>query len=126
MLIICYTENNEQKFETSNSLEDFKNSKPNTSVLYIFDEEADLKRQESRKSENFMTYCGYYGFSTNDYEAPMLDGKGRELFLVGFSPRNRKYKCLAVDKHTGKRYKMTPAWAKQCMDKYKKAIQTQP
>lgn len=125
MLIICYNETinsvTDNTFCEADSLESFRKNYPNRNIVHVFDKSSDLTEQETKASRHFMTYCYEYGFTPHDYKAVMIDGYGRKLTLVGFNPRNRKYKCLAVEESTGRRFKMTPTWVKTCLSRYQEA-----
>ena len=43
------------------------------------------------------------------------DHAGRTLILVSFLPRNIKYKCRAFEPATGKYFKMSPGYVRQCL-----------
>lgn len=116
MYIICYEDTNTgtKTFIESDSPEIFAKNNPQAKIMFCFDKTNDEIMKQSDEIAHFRRYAYIYGFSENDYGLMMIDSKNRILKLTGFNPRNNKYKCNAIEIRTGRRYKMTPQYARTC------------
>lgn len=124
MLLCCYyDDNNNQHFEQTTDISEFNKKYPGVIPTYIFDMNTELRMSDNIQKTEFEKYASRFGFTQNDYKAHLLT-KGvhsEECELIGFLPKNHKYKCQAIRIQDGHRYKMTPDYVKECIIRYQNA-----
>ena len=123
MYIFCFYDINDsqQHFETAESEEIFSKKHPGITPTYVFELNSDLNLSDAIQKSEFKKYADEYGFTESDYKAHLLTHgvKSEECILTGFLPQNTKYKCQCIAVADGHRYKMTPDYVKDCMERYK-------
>ena len=85
-------------------------------IVAVFDSCSNLIEQSNKNKCNFEKYCLTYGFDYSDYNAPVfktVDGYiTAEYVLIGFNPRNTKYKAILKNVNTGILTKATLGFVK--------------
>lgn len=120
MLVICYiTKNGEKTYSRFESVEAFSKTHPDAELSYAFDESADIIDAENSAKKQFALYAPNYGFEPSDYMRKLCLGQAHtEYLLVGFIPRNRKYKCRIYDPAEKKYYKISATCAHDACREY--------
>lgn len=119
MILICYLNKNCQKnYNVFKDINEFKSKKPDCDIEYAFNLQDG--QNEIEQIERFNCYCHQYGFTEDDYKHPLIVEDKYEGILVGFLPRNTKYKCRVYIPSENQYYRMTPKCCKELIDEYKK------
>lgn len=69
--------------------------------VMIDDEDALMNKEK----ENFELYAEHHGFSPEGFNQVILVG-GKQMRIVGYNPKARKYPIVAVEEGTDARYKL--------------------
>lgn len=91
----------------------FEKDNPGINVIAVFADDQNLARKGGTEKAEFEQLCKSYGFETTDYNRKIYNSNGHDIYLRGFLPRNRKYKCLTYDATTGNMMKSTTNWVKR-------------
>lgn len=83
-------------------------------ITNVFDTKDNLIDKSRSEQERFEDMCENYGFSRDNYKAPVNDTcTGENFLLVGFLPQNTKYKALLRNVRTGRYTKTTVEYVKR-------------
>lgn len=116
--LICYIGQNHKKVWTeTGTIPEFKKQHPGVEPMYIFNTDHDILTKTWMSQQLFDQYAPEYGFHPSDYKATVLTAEGEQCQLVGFHPRNRKYKCMLL-RTNGKYYKATVDFVVNGMMRY--------
>lgn len=90
----------------------FKKQNPSIIVTNVFKSNDNIINASNTERADFEKYCAMYGFSPEDYKAEILNPQAsRRHILVGFLPRNNKYKIRLYCPDTGRYSTTTPELA---------------
>jgi hypothetical protein len=115
--VMCFTDATQRgNYELSTmEPEEWVKQNPTLHLVYAFKKSDELLYGSQCERDDFMTYCGNYGFEQSDYERKFKTRNGNTLMLIGFYPQNRKYKCRLINTDTGEPVKATVAYVQQWM-----------
>lgn len=108
--VYCYTRNGVSDWTVTDipSVAEFEDLFLNAKVRHVFEATDDVLDRTATEAAAFGHMAGLYDFLPSDYGTVFVHpDTGRAYRLVGFRPRNRKYKVLCVDEATGDRVKCT-------------------
>lgn len=116
MKIVCYvdTTTNEHKYALSDDVDAFTNTlKPGEVIKYVFNEESNVIAKVNHYEQSFYDYCSDYNLKPSDLHGKYSKtGNSFDYELVGFNPRNNKYKFILKNVSTGRLTKATHGFFK--------------
>ena len=110
--IYYYDANNVLQLETktitldapvSEQLTEYIASNPNKQIVGIYEENTNLLTQDDNRRKEFEKYCYYYDFLPEHYNCRVMP----DYRLIGFLPKNHKYKALLYNETTNRYTKAT-------------------
>ena len=66
----------------------------------------DGKNEEERRKSEFCKYAPMFGLCANDYGKSIDLGGGKQAYLIGIKPNNRKYPFIVEGVNTKSKYKV--------------------
>lgn len=114
--VVCYT-NMDTGAKSYTITDDYENVQlpDQCHIDFVFDKDKEILEYNETAEEMFAIQSNMFGFTPADYKREFKDHAGRTLILVSFLPRNIKYKCRAFEPATGKYFKMSPGYVRQCL-----------
>lgn len=109
--IICYTDTstNETHYARIDDVNVWKENHITKSyrIDYVFLEKWSIKDTDINLEHAFLNHCSNYGLTNNDLHALFVNKKGQTVELLGFNPKNKKYKFIILNHSDNKRYKVS-------------------
>lgn len=108
--VYCYTRNGVSDWTVTDipSVAEFEDMFLNAKVRHVFEATDDVLGRTATEEAAFAHMSGMYGFLPSDYGTTFVHpDTGHAYRLVGFRPKNRKYKALCINETTGHRVKCT-------------------
>ena len=111
---ICFIDTNgNQVWEDTINRDAWIKNHPNTTIMHIFKSAGDTQAYEKNIETQFIGYCINYGLTKDMLHKSFVDKKGEEFELLGYKPRNRKYKFIIHNRTQNKRFKVSYEYIKQ-------------
>lgn len=104
---------------TDAAIQIFRDENPDKTIMYAFDTEDDILSSGRAEVQAFAELCEQYGFTPENYNQAYCPQNGPDTYrLIGFIPKNRKYKCAVINTRTGQRMKATVDYVHRMLDRY--------
>jgi len=113
MLLVCYKEGGENKWDETHSLTSFKQKHPSIQdkdIIHMMN----IKVSDSQ-AIRFAYEAGRYGLSGSDYMREFTNTRGEHCVIIGIRPRNRKYPIIVRNETKGTHNKCTSGYILECL-----------
>lgn len=87
-------------------VEKYTSLHPERYILGFYENKSNLAEEDGRLRDEFNKYCSSFGFAGDDYNKEVVF-RDNTYHLIGFRPRNNKYKALLRNTQTGRITKAT-------------------
>ncbi len=92
MIVICYRENGEQRYDCVDSIDRFTAQHPNAERTYVFTGDGVINNaQMYRLSENLAYDKEKYGIDSTDIGRSFYNSRGEKCTILGIKPTRYKY-----------------------------------
>lgn len=118
MIVICYRENGDQKYDCVDSLEQFERRHPGVERTYIFAGEGVINNSEMYRSPINMGYDkSRYGIDGSDIGRIFYNENGEKCVILGIKPQRYKYPITFHNEDTGCIRKCSPNYIRRALEK---------
>lgn len=116
MIIICYRENEDQKYDCVDTLEAFEQKHPNVERTYIFNGKSVINHSEMNLNPiDTSYYRSRYGIDQSDIGRRFYNEHGEKCVILGIKQQRYKYPITFYNETTDSIRKCSPSYIRRVL-----------